>query len=70
MGRPHEFFRRGVQYYVMARQAVRSGYPQVAGSLFHQAFEMLLKASLLEPLYDRSVRVGGRTTLRRSDRLR
>jgi hypothetical protein len=52
MGRPHEFFRRGVQYYVMARQAFGCRYPEVAGSLFHQAFEMMLKASILSPLHE------------------
>jgi len=52
MGRPHEFFRVGIQYYVAGRHALLSGHETVAGNLFHQGFEMILKADLLKPLYE------------------
>src|SRR5579859_5879248 len=44
-GRPHELFRLGVQYYIAARFAFLAPHPQVAGSLFHQAFELIFKAA-------------------------
>lgn len=52
MGRPHEFFRTGVQYYVHGRHALLCGHESVAGSLFHQGFEVMFKAALLRPLFD------------------
>src|SRR5207248_1110944 len=52
MGRPHQFFIGGVQQYVAGRHALICGY-EAAASLFHQGFELLLKADLLEPVYQR-----------------
>jgi hypothetical protein len=52
VGRPHEFFRVGAQLYVAGRTALLSNY-QAAPILFHQAFELILKADLLEELYQR-----------------
>jgi hypothetical protein len=53
MGRPHEFFRTGVQYYVHGRHALLCGHESVAGSLFHQGFEVIFKAAILTPVYDK-----------------
>jgi len=53
LGRPHDFFRAGVQYYVHGRQALLLGHESVAGSLFHQGFELMCKAALLAPIYAR-----------------
>ncbi len=52
MGRPDEWFRAGVQYYVHGRHALLCGHESVAGSLFHQGFEVMFKAALLKPLFD------------------
>jgi len=50
MGRSHDFFRTGVQYYAHGREALLCGHEVVAGSLFHQGFELIMKAALLERL--------------------
>src|ERR1700719_955593 len=52
-GRPHEFFRTGVQYYVQGRNALLSSHESVAGGVFPQGFEVIFKAELVKPLYDR-----------------
>jgi hypothetical protein len=52
IGRPHQFFMGGVQHYVAGRHALICGY-EASASLFHQGFELLLKADLLEPVYQR-----------------
>jgi hypothetical protein len=51
VGRPDQFFRAGLQYYVQGRNALLCGYESVAGSSFHQGFEVMFKAALLEPIY-------------------
>lgn len=48
--RPHQLASAGVQYYVAGRLAFRCGYHPVAGALFHQAFELIFKATLLQKL--------------------
>lgn len=40
-----EFFKRGIEYYVVARSAAIAGLP-VAGNLYHHAVEMVLKGQL------------------------
>jgi hypothetical protein len=48
--RPHQLASAGVQYYVAGRFAFRCGYHPVAGALFHQGFELIFKAPLLQAL--------------------
>jgi hypothetical protein len=47
-GTPPVFFEIGVEYYISARAAVRIQQAQVAGNLFHHAFEMMLSGILLD----------------------
>lgn len=45
---PFVFFQIGTEYYISARTAVRNVHYQVAGNLFHHAFEMMFGGILLE----------------------
>ena len=47
LGIRHEYLRTGVKYYILARQASLLGFTDVAGVLFHHAFEFMLKERLL-----------------------
>jgi hypothetical protein len=47
-GTPFAFFQIGTEYYISARSAAQNVHYQVAGNLFHHAFEMMLKGILLE----------------------
>jgi len=49
-GRSDEFGDMGIHYYLAGRHSFRCNHIKVAGSLFHQAFELLFKASVLADL--------------------
>jgi hypothetical protein len=52
-GRPADFADLAIGYFISARSALRCGYFEVAGTLFHQAFELLFKASILGEIEER-----------------
>lgn len=51
------YVQKGVEFYILGRRAFFWNYTQIAGDLFHQSFELLLKSNLLNKYSEKDLRL-------------